>query len=214
MNIDLLNKKLKIQNNKIEYLDLNLDFGDQDFSTEQLVAMCNDTTFVFRLEDDEYTVFNIDDTRSYTGESIQKFISGKLPFYAVDTLPTIKLYDKNHKFITKMSYPVLGNILKSKVFKSDNKYMFFYERIPDSTYYNMHKSIFLYYPDGVYYISDQQDYTSDWIYGTVINYFFAEFKIDDLIIQKFQSTGSLDEMVKFLLSYLYDLRFSKKLKND
>jgi len=214
MNIHLLNKKLKIQNNKIEYLDLNLDFGDQDFSTEQLVAMCDDTTFVFRLKDGEYTVFNIDDTRSYTGESIQKFISGKLPFYAVDTVSTIELHDKKHKFITKVSYSMLRNILNSKVFKADNKYMFFYERIPDSRYdNNMHKSIFLYYPDGMYFISDE-DYSANLVYGTAINYFFAEFKIDDLILQKFQSSRSLDEMVKFLLSYLYDLRFSKKLKND
>jgi len=207
MNIDLLNKRIKIQNNKIEYLDLNLDFGDQDFSTEQLVAICDDITFVFRLKDGEYTVFNIDDTRSYTGESIQKFISGKLPFYAVDTVSTIELYDKKHKFITKGTYQMLGYILKSKVFKSDDKYMFFYERISDSRY-DMHKSIFLYYPDGMYYISDR-DYTNDLVYGTTINYFFDEFKIDDFILQKFESSRSLDEIVKFLLSYLYDLRFSK-----
>jgi len=212
MNIDLLNKKLKIQNNKIEYLDLNLDFGDQDFSTEQLVAMCDDTTFVFRLKDGKYTVFNIDDTRSYTGQSIQKFISGKLPFYAVDTVSTIELYDKKHKFISKVTYSMLRNILNSEVFKADNKYMFFYERIPKREY-DMHKSIFLYYPDGLYCISDE-DYSMDLVYGTTINYFFDEFKIDDFILQKFESSRSLDEMVKFLLSYLYDLRFSKKLKND
>jgi hypothetical protein len=213
MNIDLLNKKVKIENDKIEYLDLNLDFGDQDFSTEQLVAISDDITFVFRLKDGEYTVFNIDDTKSYTGESIQKFISGKLPFYAVDTISTIELYDKKHKFITKVSYSMLRTILNSEVFKADNKYMFFYERIPNRKYDNMHKSIILYYPDGMYCILDE-DYSADLVYTTTINSFFPEFKIDDFILQKFESSKSLDEMVKFLLNYLYDLRLIKILKND
>jgi hypothetical protein len=192
MNIELDGLVVKIDNKEIEYLDLDVELGNQDLTLGNLIAINKKYAFFLESKDTQgYTIARIEDADSVSYNSVVQFIQGKHPFY----YRNYRLFNKHHKKICEVSPYMMKVLLNSNVYYCDDKYLYFYQESDTSD-----TIVFLYFPEGVYAFSSSY-YTSNMLMCQ-INYFPKEFKIDDVIQEKLQ-TSTLEEMISFLQGYIY-----------
>jgi hypothetical protein len=189
MDIELDGLSVKVDNQEIEYLDLNVEYGNQDLTASNLVAINKKYVFFLESKDTQgYTITHTEDAGSLSYNSVVQFIQEKHPFYYVN----YQLFDKQHKKICEISSYMMKALLNSKTYHYGDKYLYFYQ--------GSDTIVFLYFPEGVYALTSTY-YTTNMLICQ-INYFPKKFEIEDTILQKLR-TSTLEEMISFLQGYIY-----------